>query len=68
MHTARRRAHLSHRAQRARHLRRRAWMCGRVQVSTKVDMRLNLNTATWIPTEIRDQIRTAVRGMARCRP
>ena len=31
------------------------------KVSTKVDMRLDLGKATWIPFEIREQIRVSVR-------
>lgn len=33
------------------------------KVNTKVDMRLDLAKATWIPLEIREQIRVAVRKL-----
>ncbi len=35
------------------------------KVSTKVDMRLDMNKATWIPEEVRAEMRTAVSRLGR---
>jgi len=43
-----------------------AVLCCAVQVNTKVDMRFDLDKAGWIPDEVKDAIRRAVKGIRLC--